>query len=106
MKNTQISEERKNKKAAYNKEYRERKKTQISQENWKNQDKFEKSFSHKVRLFKNLKLEITNSYCASPDTPLRFEKIKIENNNTIYRVRRTGRRTFFTTQEHLEAPKV
>jgi len=106
MKTTKISAEAKAKKAAYNKEYRERKKAQAPQEDWKTQDKFEKSFSHKVRLFKNLNLEITNSYCASPETLLKLERIKIENNNIIYRVRRTGRRTFFTTQEHLEAPKV
>jgi hypothetical protein len=71
---------------------------------WMNLDKFEMSFSHKVRLFRNLKLENTNSYCATPGTPLRFEKIKNEDNKIVFRVRRTGRRTFFTTCEHLQTP--
>jgi len=71
---------------------------------WINLDKFEMSFTHKVRLFRNLKLEKTNSYCATPGTPLKFEKIKNEDNKIVYRVRRTGRRTFFTTCDHLQTP--
>ena len=93
----EMTMEQKAKKAAANKAYRERKKNQAATPDWMTLDKFEMSFTHKIRLFKNLKLEITNSYCASPGTVLRFEKIKNEDNKIIFRVRRTGRRTFFTT---------
>ena len=96
-----MSVEQKAKKAAANKAYRERKKMQS--QNWMVLDKFEMSFEHKIRLFKNLKLEIENSYCASPGTVLKFERIKNEDNKIIFRVRRTGRRTFFTTSEFLAA---
>jgi len=99
MKNNLMNPEQKAKKAAANKAYRERKK--MRELNWMELDKFEMSFEHKIRLFKNLKLEITNSYGASPGTVLQFEKIKNEDNKIIFRVRRTGRRTFFTTSEHL-----
>jgi len=98
----EMTAEQKAKKAAANKAYRERKK--MKSQNWLELDKFEMSFSHKVRLFKNLKLEISNSYCASPGTVLRFEKIKNEDNHIVFRVRRTGRRTFFTTSNHLAEP--
>jgi len=94
-----MTAEQKAKKAAANKAYRERKK--MRELNWIELDKFEMSFEHKVRLFKNLKLEITNSYCASPGTVLKFEKLTNEDNIIVFRVRRTGRRTFFTTSEHL-----
>ena len=97
----EMSEEQKAKKAAANKAYRERKK--MRELNWAELDKFEMSFEHKVRLFKNLKLEITNSYCASPGTLLKFEKLTNNDNTIVYRVRRTGRRTFFTTSEFLTA---
>jgi hypothetical protein len=95
----EMSVEQKAKKAAANKAYRERKKMQS--QDWMVLDKFEMSFEHKIRLFKNLKLEIENSYCASPGTVLKFERIKNEDNKIIFRVRRTGRRTFFTTSEFL-----
>ena len=98
----EMSAEQKAKKAAANKAYRERKKMEA--QNWMELDKFEMSFSHKVRLFKNLKLELTNSYCASPGTVLNFTRIKNEDNLMVFRVKRTGRRTFFTTSEHLKAP--
>ena len=98
MKN-QMTAEQKEKKAAANKAYRERKK--MRELNWMELDKFEMSFEHKIRLFKNLKLEITNSYCASPGTVLKFERISNEDNLIVFRVRRTGRRTFFTTSEEL-----
>jgi len=71
---------------------------------WMTLDKFEMSFEHKIRLFRNLKLEITNSYCATPGTLLKFEKIKNEDNKIVFRVRRNGRRTFFTTCDHLKTP--
>jgi hypothetical protein len=99
MKNQTMTPEQKAKKAAANKAYRERKK--MKAQNWMELDKFEMSFEHKIRLFKNLKLEITNSYCASPGTVLKFERISNEDNLIVFRVRRTGRRTFFTTSEEL-----
>jgi len=98
----EMSAEQKAKKAAANKAYRERKKMQT--QNWMELEKFEMSFAHKVRLFKNLKMEISNSYCASPGTVLNFTRIKNEDNLIVFRVKRTGRRTFFTTSEHLKAP--
>jgi hypothetical protein len=55
-------------------------------------------------LFRNLKLELTNSYCATPGTVLKFERLKNEDNRVVFRVRRTGRRTFFTTSTQLHAP--
>jgi hypothetical protein len=97
----EMSAEQKAKKAAANKAYRERKKMQS--QNWMELEKFEMSFEHKIRLFKNLKLELNNSYCASPGTVLKFERIKNEDNKIVFRVRRTGRRTFFTTSEFLTA---
>jgi len=100
----EMTAEQKAKKAAANKVYRERKK--MKSQNWMEMDKFEMSFEHKVRLFKNLKLETTNSYCASPGTVLKFEKITDVDNTIVYRVRRTGRRTFFTTNQELKTPAV
>jgi len=73
--------------------------------NWMELEKFEMSFEHKIRLFRNLKLELTNSYCASPGTVLKFTKIKNEDNTIIFRVHRNGRRTFFTTSSHLAPPQ-
>jgi len=102
MKNTVMTPEQKAKKAAANKAYRARKKAQA--QNWLELEKFEMSFSHKVRLFRNLKLELENSYCASPGTELKFERLKNEDNKIVFRVRRTGRRTFFTTSDFLKAP--
>jgi DNA replicative helicase MCM subunit Mcm2 (Cdc46/Mcm family) len=71
---------------------------------WMILEKFEMSFEHKIRLYRNLKLENTNSYCATPGTVLKFTKIKNEDNKIVFRVHRNGRRTFFTTSEHLQAP--
>ena len=106
MKNSILTpEEKKAKKAEYNKAYAAKKRAEKAKQevcqDWMNLDKFEMAFDHKVRLYKNLKLEKTNSYCASPGTPLVFEKIKDENNQIVFRVRRTGRRTFFTTSANL-----
>ena len=103
----EMSVEQKEKKAAYNKAYAAKKKTEnVNQQtpDWITLDKFEKSFLHKVRLFRNLKLETTNSYCASPGTVLKFTKIKNEDNKIVFRVHRNGRRTFFTTCENLKTP--
>ena len=104
MKNTILTpEEKKAKKTAYNKAYAAKKKAEkLRTQDWMNMDKFEMSFEHKVRLYRNLKLEKTNSYCATPGTTLVFEKIKNEDNTIVFRVRRTGRRTFFTTSAHLQ----
>ena len=98
----EMTAEQKEKKAAANKAYREKKKRESL--DWMNLEKFEMSFTHKIRLYKNLKLEIENSYCASPGTLLQFEKIKNEDNKIVFRVRRNGRRTFFTTCENLHTP--
>jgi hypothetical protein len=97
----EMTQEQKAKKAAANKAYREKKKNQEKKQDWISLDKFEMSFEHKVRLFKNLKMEISNSYNASPGAVLTFVKIKNENNLITYRVKRTGRRTFYTTSKEL-----
>ena len=100
MKN--LTAEQKEKKAAYNKAYAAKKKAQkIENAMVFNEDKFEKTFEHKVRLYKNLKMELENSYCASPGSVLSFVKIKNENNLITFRVKRTGRRTFYTTSKEL-----
>jgi hypothetical protein len=115
MTHTQITEEEKKaKKAAYDKARREAKKlnsnikpelVEIKVENSNEiSEKFEKAFDYPVRIYKTLRLEKENSYRASAGSVLKFEKIKIENNNTVYRVRRTGRRTFYTTSNELTAP--
>ncbi len=102
----EMTAEQKAKKAAYNKAYAAKKKAQAVNQNpdWMTLDKFEMSFEHKVRLFRNLKLETTNSYCATPGTVLKFTKIKNEDNTIVFRVHRNGRRTFFTTSNDLKAP--
>jgi len=99
-----LSMEQKAKKAAYNKAYVAKKKAEISQpkfDDFLNELKFEKSFDHKVRLYKNLKMELENSYCATPGSVLNFTQIKNENNLITFRVLRTGRRTFYTTSNEL-----
>jgi hypothetical protein len=98
----EMTAEQKAKKAAYNKAYAAKKKAKT--QNWLELEKFEMAFDHKVRLFRNLKLELTNSYCATPGTVLKFERLKNEDNRVVFRVRRTGRRTFFTTSTQLHAP--
>jgi len=98
----EMTAEQKAKKAAYDKAYRAKKKAENSDYSIIfNEDKFEKSFDFKVRLFKNLKMEISNSYNASPGSVLSFVKIKNENNVITYRVKRSGRRTFYTTSKEL-----
>jgi hypothetical protein len=102
MKNLTI--EQKEKKAAANKAYRAKKKAEMVQpkfDDFLKEMKFEKEFAHKVRLYKNLKMEIENSYCASPGSVLSFTQIKNENNLITFRVKRTGRRTFYTTSNEL-----
>lgn len=96
--------EQKAKKAEANKVYRAKKKAEMAQpkfDDFMSELKFEKDFAHKVRLYKNLKMEIENSYCASPGSVLSFTQIKNENNLITFRVKRTGRRTFYTTSNEL-----
>ncbi len=102
----EMTAEQKAKKAAANKAYREKKKSQTQTQDWMTLDKFEMAFDHKIRLFRNLKLELTNSYCATPGTVLKFTKIKNEDNTIVFRVHRNGRRTFFTTSNDLKAPAI
>jgi hypothetical protein len=97
-----LSAEQKAKKATYNKAYAAKKKAQATENAMIfNEDKFEKTFEHKVRLYKNLKMELENSYCASPGAVLSFVKISNTNNLITFRVKRTGRRTFYTTSKEL-----
>ena len=103
-----MSTEQKAKKAAYNKTYAAKKKAEMSQpkfDDFLNELKFEKSFDHKVRLYKNLKMELQNSYCATPGSVLNFTQIKNEDNLITFRVLRTGRRTFYTTSNELVKPE-
>ena len=103
-----MSTEQKAKKAAYNKTYAAKKKAEMSQpkfDDFLSELKFEKSFDHKVRLYKNLKMEMENSYCATPGSVLNFTQIKNENNLITFRVLRTGRRTFYTTSNELVKPE-
>jgi hypothetical protein len=96
--------EQKEKKAAANKAYRAKKKAEMAQpkfDDFLSEMKFEKAFDHKIRLYKNLKMELGNSYCASPGAVLSFTQIKNENNLITFRVKRTGRRTFYTTSNEL-----
>lgn len=69
---------------------------------WSKQDKFELTFDHKVRLFRNLGLEKTNSYCAAPGTLLKFDRLDVIDDVIVFRVRRNGRRSFFTTSINLQ----
>lgn len=104
MKNSIMTPEQKAKKAAYNKEYAAKKKVKMAQpkfDDFLSEMKFEREFAHKVRLYKSLKMEIGNSYCASPGSVLSFTQIKNENNLITFRVKRTGRRTFYTTSNEL-----
>jgi hypothetical protein len=48
-------------------------------------------------------MEKSNSYCAAAGAMLSFVKIKNENNQIVFRVKRTGRRTFYTTSNELIA---
>ena len=96
--------EQKAKKAAYNKAYAAKKKAEMVTpkfDDFLSEMKFEKTLDHKVRLYKNLKMELGNSYCASPGAVLSFTQIKNENNLITFRVKRTGRRTFYTTSNEL-----
>jgi hypothetical protein len=69
---------------------------------WSKLEKFELSFDHKVRLFRSLGMDNTNSYCAAPGTVLKFDRLDIIDDIIVFRVRRNGRRSFFTTSIQLQ----
>jgi hypothetical protein len=97
----EMTAEQKAKKAAYNKAYAAKKKAKTQTPDWMTMEKFEMAFDHKIRLYKTLRMELENSYCASPGSILNFTKISNENNLITFRVKRTGRRTFYTTMNEL-----
>ncbi len=105
MKTLNMTQEQKEKKAAANKAYRAKKKAENQTpkfDDFLTELKGDKSFDFKIRLYKNLKMETTNSYCASPGSVLNFTQIKNENNLITFRVKRSGgRRTFYTTSKEL-----
>ena len=131
MKNSKNSvmsaEDKKAKKAAYDKAYRERKKlglvgrpveeapvaTKSVKEKTKKAEEaptaesvaesFTKTFGFPVRLFWNQRIEDVNSSCAKPGTELTFEEMGKKGKATLYRVRR-GKRNFFTTSKELVEP--
>jgi hypothetical protein len=119
-------EERKERKKAYDKQYRDRKKGielvasaeevlgEIPDESQESEKKdspikaskktrtkevsesFEKTFEFPVRLYWNMRMEKETSSFAKAGTPLFFEEIKGKGEEIKYRVRR-GKRNFFTT---------
>ena len=105
MKTSNMTQEQKEKKAAAKKAYRAKKKAEMAMpkfDNYLAELTGEQAFDFKVRLYKNLKMETTNSYCASPGSVLSFTQIKNENNIITFRVKRNGgRRTFYTTSKEL-----
>lgn len=64
---------------------------------------FTQTFGFPVRLFWNQRIEDENSSCAKPGTELTFEEMGKKNEETLYRVRR-GKRNFFTTAKELVEP--
>jgi hypothetical protein len=128
MKNSiMTAEEKKAKKAAYDKAYRERKKaglvgrpveeapvaTKPAKVKTKKveaaptaesvAESFTKTFGFPVRLYWNQRIEEVNSSCAKPGTELTFEEMGKKGKSTLYRVRR-GKRNFFTTSKELVEP--
>ena len=125
MKNSVMSaEDKKAKKAAYDKAYRERKKAglvgrpveEVVEQPSKTKSKkeknvteesvaesFTKTFGFPVRLYWNQRIEDVNSSCAKPGTELTFEEMGKKGKATLYRVRR-GKRNFFTTSKELVEP--
>jgi hypothetical protein len=61
---------------------------------------FTKTFGFPVRLYWNQRIEEVNSSCAKPGTELTFEEMGTKGKATLYRVRR-GKRNFFTTSTDL-----
>jgi len=131
MKNSKNSvmsaEDKKAKKAAYDKAYRERKKAglvgrpvdeapvdtkPVKVKTKKAEaaptaesvaESFTKTFEFPVRLYWNQRIEDVNSSCAKPGTELTFEEMGKKGKATLYRVRR-GKRNFFTTSKELVEP--
>ena len=64
---------------------------------------FTQTFGFPVRLFWNQRIEDENSSCAKPGTELTFEEMGKKDEDTLYRVRR-GKRNFFTTAKELVEP--
>jgi hypothetical protein len=131
MKTTKLTEaQKKAKKAAYDKAYRERKKAQqvlarpevleapapkkaapvkkakpVIETSEFPASTFDRTFDYPIRTYWNLRLEKENSSCAKAGTPLTFEYIHQDQKGVIlYRVRR-GKRHFYTTSSDLKAPK-
>jgi hypothetical protein len=120
MKNSVMTEaEKKAKKAAYDKAYRERKKAglvgrpaeveapaapvkAVKEVPTAEQVEgtFTETFGFPVRLYWNQRYEEVNSSCAKPGTELTFEPIGKKGKTVTYRVRR-GKRNFFTTSKDL-----
>lgn len=65
---------------------------------------FTQTFGFPVRLYWNQRIEVDNSSCAKPGTELTFEEMGTKGKQTLYRVRR-GKRNFFTTSNELVEPK-
>lgn len=122
MKNSVMTEaEKKAKKAAYDKAYRERKKAglvgrpvdvetpapaKVSKPvkevptAEQIEGTFTETYGFPVRLYWNQRYEEVNSSCAKPGTELTFEPIGKKGKHVTYRVRR-GKRNFFTTSKDL-----
>jgi hypothetical protein len=64
---------------------------------------FTQTFGFPVRLYWNQRIEEVNSSCAKPGTELTFEEMGKKGKQTLYRVRR-GKRNFFTTSGELVEP--
>ena len=64
---------------------------------------FTQTFGFPVRLYWNQRIEADNSSCAKPGTELTFEEMGTKGKQTLYRVRR-GKRNFFTTSKELVEP--
>lgn len=108
----EMTPEQKAKKAAYDKAYRERKKTSadtptLEPVKGSRTDPdvvvatFTKTFGFPVRLFWNRRLEAVNSSCAKAGTKLNFEQITNRGGRVIYRVRR-GKRNFYTSDSEIK----
>jgi hypothetical protein len=64
---------------------------------------FTQTFGFPVRLYWNQRIEEVNSSCAKPGTELTFEEMGKKGKQILYRVRR-GKRNFFTTSGELVEP--
>jgi len=66
---------------------------------------FDRSFDYPIRTYWNLRLEKENSSCAKAGTPLTFEYIHQDKKGVILYRVRRGKRHFYTTSVDLEQPK-